>query len=216
MEPLEFCDVCFQKGRPNLCETYKNTFTKINPLQFSQKTRLDKLLNRLEIRPRSVEKRWTLVIDSEKRKEFLDSLWGVNATVHTLEDHVKTMTRLYKPEVRKLGEEKQIELPSPETWEEFDPKIRDWAPLKVETKKEKFYAKVNLGNVLKCSSFEGTTYFRTYLNKDNPMLAPMEKRAVYNIVSTVAEPIEAIWKPDGEGKRGFIEHAQLPNIPDEI
>ena len=160
MEPLEFCDVCFQRGNPNLCETYKNTFTKINPLPFSQKTRLDKLLNSLEIRPRSVEKRWTLVVDSEKRKEFLDSLWGVNATVHTLEDHVKTITRLYKPEVRKLGEEKQIELPSPETWEKFDPKTRDWAPLKVEIKKEKFYAKVNLGNVLKCSSFEGTTYFR--------------------------------------------------------
>jgi len=216
LEPLEFCDICFQKGKPNLCETYKNTFTKINPLQFSQKSRLDKLLNRLEIRPRSVDKRWTLVVDSEKRKEFLDSLWGVNATVHTLEDHVKTITRLYKPDVRKLGEEKQVELPSPESWEKFDPKSRNWAPLKVETKKEKFYAKVNLGNVLKCSSFEGTTYFRTYLNDTTPMLAPMEKRAVYNIVSTVAEPITAVWKPDGEGKRGFIEHSQLPNIPDEI
>lgn len=189
MEPLEFCDVCFQKGRPNLCETYKNEFTKIISLQFSQKSRLDKVLNRLEIRPRSVEKRWTLVMDSEKRKEFLDSLWGMAITVHTLEDHVKTITRLYKPEIRKLGEEKQVELPSPESWEVFDPKSRDWAPLKVETKKEKFYAKVNLGNVLKCSSFEGTTYFRTYLNDTTPMLAPMEKRAVYNIVSTIAEPI---------------------------
>lgn len=216
MEPLEFCDICFQKGKPNLCETYKNTFTKINPLQFSQKTRLDKLLNRLEIRPRSVDKRWTLVIDSSKRKEFLDSLWGVNATVHTLEDHVKTIMRLYQPEVRKLGEEKQIELPSPESWEVFDPKSRDWIPLKVETKKEKFYAKANLGNVLKCSSFEGTTYFRTYLNDDTPLLAPMEKRAVYNIVSTLAQPITASWKSDGEGQRGFVEYKQLLNIPDEI
>jgi len=177
---------------------------------------LDKLLNRLEIRPRSVEKRWTIIVDSVKRKEFLDSLWGVNATVHTLEDHIQTITRLYTPEVRKLGEEKQVELPSPETWEKFDPKSRDWAPLKVETKKEKFYAKVNLGNVLKCSSFEGTTYFRTYLNDETPMLAPMEKRAVYNIVSTFTEPITAVWKPDGEGQRGFIENGQLPNIPDEI
>ena len=216
MEPLEFCDICFQRGKPNLCETYKNTFTKINPLQFSQKSRLDKLLNRLEIRPRSVEKRWTLVVDSSKRKEFLDSLWGVNASVHTLEDHVKTMTRLYKPEIRKLGEEKQVELSSPESWEVFDPKSRDWTQLKVETKKEKFYAKVNLGNVLKCSSFEGTTYFRTYLNDNTPMLAPMEKRAVYNIVSTIAEPITSTWKSDAEGKHGFVENAQLPNVPDEI
>ena len=216
MEPLEFCDICFQKGRPNLCETYKNEFTKITSLQFSQKSRLDKVLNRLEIRPRSVEKRWTLVLDSQKRKEFLDSLWGMAITVHTLEDHVKTITRLYKPEIRKLGDKKQVELPSPETWEAFDPKSRDWAPLKVETKKEKFYAKVNLGNVLKCSSFEGTTYFRTYLNNATPMLAPMEKRAVYNIVSTIAEPITAVWKSDGEDKRGFIEQNQLPNVPDEI
>jgi hypothetical protein len=44
----------------------------------------------------------------------------------------------------------------------------------------------------------------------------MEKRAVYNIVSTIAEPITAVWKYDGEGKRGFIEYDQLPNIPDEI
>jgi len=216
LEPLEFCDICFQKGRPNLCETYKNTFTKVNPLQFSQKSRLDRLLNRLEIRPRSVAKRWTLVVDSSKRKEFLDSLWGVNTTVHTLEDHVKTITRLYKPEVRKLGEEKQVELPSPESWEQFDPKLRDWVPIKVETKNEKFYAMVNLGNVLKCSSFEGTTFFRIYLNEDKPMLAPMEKRAVYNIVSTIAEPITAVWKSDSEGHYGFIEYKQLPNIPDEI
>jgi hypothetical protein len=155
-------------------------------------------------------------MDSEKRKEFLDSLWGMAITVHTIEDHVKTITRLYKPEVRKLGDEKQVELPSPETWEEFNPKSRDWAPLKVETKKEKFYAKVNLGNVLKCSSFEGTVYFRTYLSDTTPMLAPMEKRAVYNIVSTIAEPITAVWKSDGEGKRGFVEQNQLPNVPDEI
>jgi hypothetical protein len=44
----------------------------------------------------------------------------------------------------------------------------------------------------------------------------MEKRAVFNIVSTIAEPITANWKSDGEGKRGFIEQNQLPNIPDEI
>ena len=216
MEPLEFCDVCFQRGKPNLCETYKNTFTKIIALQFSQKSRLDKILNRLEIRPRSVDKRWTIVIDSEKRKEFLDSLWGVNVTIHTLEDHVKVITRLYKPEVRKLGDREQVELSSKESWEEFDPKSRDWAPLKVDTKKEKFFAKVNMGNVLKCSSFEGTEYFRTYLNTDTPMLAPMEKRAVYNIVSTIAEPITAIWQSDGENKHGFIGYDQLPNLPDEI
>lgn len=216
MEPLEFCDVCFQRGKPNLCETYKNTFTKINSLQFSQKTRLDRILTRLEIRPRSVDKRWTLIIPSEKRKEFLDSLWGVNVTVHTLEDHVKVIAQLYKPEVRKLGDREQIELPTPESWEEFDPKSRDWATLKVVTKKEKFYALVNMGNVLKCSSFEGTTYFRTYLNADTPMLTPMEKRAVYNIVSTMAEPITAIWKHDDGGQRGFIGYDQLPNIPDEI
>lgn len=216
MEPLEFCDVCFQKGKPNLCETYKNTFTKIISLQFSQKTRLDKILNRLEIRPRSVEKRWTLVVGSDKRKEFLDSLWGVGVTVHTLEDHVKVITRLYKPEVRKLGEKEQVELPTKESWEEFDPKSRDWIQLNVDTKKEKFYAQVNLGNVLKCSSFEGTTYFRTYMNADTPMLAPMEKRAVYNIVSTISEPITAVWKPDGKDQYGFIEYSQLPNLPDEI
>jgi hypothetical protein len=216
LEPLEFCDICFQKGKPNLCETYKNTFTKINPLQFSQKARLDRLLNRLDIRPRSVAKRWTIVVEKAKRKEFLDSLWGINTTVHTLEDHVKTITRLYKPEVRKLGDEKQIELPTKESWEQFDPKLRDWVPISVETKKEKFYANVNLGNVLKCSSFEGSTYFRPYLNGDAPTLAPMEKRAVYNIVSTIAEPITAVWKPDSQGNCGFIEYSQLPNIPDEI
>jgi len=216
LEPLEFCDVCFQRGKPNLCETYKNTFTKIVSLQFSQKTRLDRILTRLEIRPRSVEKRWTLILSSEQRKEFLDSLWGINVTVHTLEDHVKVITQLYKPEVRKLGDREQVELPAPESWEEFDPKSRDWIQLKVDTKKEKFHALVNLGNVLKCSSFEGTTYFRTYLNANTPMLVPMEKRAVYNIVSTLAEPITAIWKPDGSAQHGFIEYDQLPNIPDEI
>ena len=168
------------------------------------------------MRPRSVDKRWTIIVDSEKRKEFLDSLWGVNVTIHTLEDHVKVITRLYKPEVRKLGDREQVELPSKESWEEFDAKSRDWIPLQVDTKKEKFFAKVNMGNVLKCSSFEGTGYFRTYLNTDTPMLAPMEKRAVYNIVSTIAEPITAIWKSDGESKHGFIGYDQLPNLPDEI
>ena len=44
----------------------------------------------------------------------------------------------------------------------------------------------------------------------------MEKRAVYNIVSTISEPITAVWKPDGNDQYGFIEHDQLPNVPDEI
>ena len=39
------------------------------------------------------------------------------------------------------------------------------------------------------------------------MLTPMEKRAVYNIVSTLSEPITAIWKSDDTGKHGFIEYS---------
>ncbi|MGB9003852.1 MAG: hypothetical protein WCC52_08615, partial [Nitrosotalea sp.] len=72
--PLEFCDLCFQRGKPNLCETYKNTFTKINSIHFSQQTKLDGLLNKLQVTPRMVERRWTCKMDDSTRKEFLDSL----------------------------------------------------------------------------------------------------------------------------------------------
>ena len=115
MDPLEFCDLCFHRGKTNLCETYKNTFTKISPLHFTQQTRLDKILNRLEIRPRLIDRRWTCVVDSSKRKEFLDSLYGISVTMHTLDDHVKILTKLYKPESRRLGALEEFELPSLES-----------------------------------------------------------------------------------------------------
>jgi hypothetical protein len=216
LEPLEFCDLCFQRGKTNLCETYKNTFTKISPLHFTQQTRLDKILNRLEIRPRLIDRHWTCVIDSSKRKEFLDSLWGINVTMHTLNDHVKVLTKLYKPDSRRLGALEEFELPSPESWEEFNPKSRVWDMVKVKQKNEKFFAKVNLGNILKHSSFEGTSYFRAYLNNDLPVLAPMEKRGAYNIMATITEPVTAYWKTDSTKEHGFIENKQLTNIPDEI
>ncbi len=216
MEPLEFCDLCFQRGKTNLCETYKNTFTKISPLHFTQQTRLDKILNRLEVRPRLVDRRWTCVVDSSKRKEFLDSLYGISVTMHTLDDHVKVLTKLYKPESRKLGALEEFELPSLESWDEFNPKTRTWDMIKVKQKNEKFFAKVNPGNILKHSSFEGTSYFRAYLNNDLPVLAPMEKRGAYNILATIAEPVTAYWKVDSTNERGFIENKQLTNIPDEI
>ena len=174
MDPLEFCDLCFHRGKTNLCETYKNTFTKISPLHFSVQARLDKILNRLDIRPQLVDRRWTCIIDSQKRKDFLDSLWGINVTVHTLEDHVKVLTKFYKPEIRKLGALKQIELPSLESWEEFNPKSRNWDILKVVKKNEKFVAKIHLGNILKYTSLEGTSYFRTNLNDNMTALVPME------------------------------------------
>jgi hypothetical protein len=216
LEPLEFCDLCFQRGKTNLCETYKSTFTKISPLHFSQQSRLDKILNRLEIRPRLIDRRWSCVVDSSKRKEFLDSLWGINVTVHTLDDHVKVLTKLYKPETRTLGAPKEFELPSLESWEEFNSKSRVWDMIKVKQKNEKFFAKVNLGNILKQSSFEGTSYFRAYLNNDLPVLAPMEKRGAYNIMATITEPATAHWKTDNTNEHGYIENNQLTNIPDEI
>ncbi|HYL66604.1 MAG TPA: hypothetical protein VEU72_05575 [Nitrosopumilaceae archaeon] len=216
MEPLEFCDLCFQRGKTNLCETYKNTFTKISPLHFTQQTRLDKILTRLEIRPRLIDRRWTCVVDSSKRAEFLDSLWGISITMHTLNDHVKVLTKLYKPDSRRLGALEEFELPSPESWEEFNPKSRVWDMIKVKQKNTKFFAKVNLGNILKHSSFEGTSYFRAYLNNDLPVLAPMEKRGAYNIMATITEPTAAYWKTDSTNERGFIENKQLINIPDEI
>ena len=216
MEPLEFCDLCFQRGKTNLCETYKNTFTKISSLHFTQQTRLDKILNRLEIRPRLIDRRWTCVVDSSKRKEFLDSLWGINVTMHTLNDHVKVLTKLYKPDSRRLGALEEFEIPSLESWEEFNPKSRIWDMVKVKQKNEKFFVKVNLGNILKHSSFEGTSYFRAYLNNDLPVLAPMEKRGAYNIMATITEPATAYWKTDSTNEHGFIENKQLTNIPDEI
>jgi hypothetical protein len=216
LEPLEFCDLCFQRGKTNLCETYKNTFTKINPLHFSQQSRLDKILNRLEIRPQLIDKRWTCIVDSPKRKEFLDSLWGINLTVHTLNDHVKVLLKFYKPEARRLGELGRIELPSLESWEQFNPKSRNWNLVKVNQKNEKFTAKVNLGNILKHASFEKVSYFRTYLNNGSPVLAPMEKRGAFNIMATIAEPITVYWKTGGTNEHGFVENGQLLNIPDEI
>ena len=216
MDPLEFCDLCFQRGKTHLCETYKNTFTKISPLHFTQQTRLDRILNKLEVRPRLVERRWTCVIDSSKRAEFLDSLYGISVTMHTLDDHVRILTKLYKPESRKLGTKEEFEIPSPESWEEFNPKSREWDVIKVNHKNEKFFAKVNLGNILKHSSFEGTSYFRAYLNNDTPVLAPMEKRGAYNMMATISEPTTIHWKTYTTNDHGFIENKSLTNIPDEI
>ena len=216
MDPLEFCDLCFQRGKPNLSETYKNTFTKTSSLHFSQQTRLEKLLNKLEITPRLVDRRWTCVMDSQKRKEFLDSLWGIGASVHTIDDHVKVLTRLYKPETRTLGSSIQIDLPRLDSWSEFNPTSRNWNEIHVNKKNGKLIAKASLGNILRCSTLEETIYFRTNLDGARPVLVPMEKRAALNIMSTFAEPIEIKWKADSTGEHGFIENKLLDNIPDEI
>ena len=216
MEPLEFCDICFQRGKPNLSETYKNTFTKTSPLHFSQQTKLEKLLFKLEITPRLVDRRWTCTMDSQKRKDFLDSLWGIGASVHTIDDHVNILTRLYKPDTRKLGTTVQVGLPSSDPWAEFNPKSRNWDDIKISKKNDKFIAKVRLGNILKCTTLEGPSYFRTNLDGKMPVLVPMERRAALNIISTIAEPIEIYWKTDVTGEHGFIEIKQLANVPDEI
>ncbi|MDE1763532.1 MAG: hypothetical protein KGH88_04720 [Thaumarchaeota archaeon] len=215
-DPLEFCDLCFQRGTPNLCETYKASFTKINSIHFSQQAKLDRLLNNLQVMPRIVNRRWNCVMDTSVRKEFLDSLWGIGISVHTLDDHVKVLTRLYKPEIRKLGNPNSVELPNMDSWEEFDPKTRSWNQVKVSTKNEKFTAKVSLGNIVKCSNMEGTNYYRTNKNGDSVALVPMERRAAHNIMCTIAEPTTAHWKPDTLGQYALIDLKELDNIPDEI
>jgi len=216
LEPLEFCDMCFHRGKTNLSETYKNTFTKTSPLHFSQQTKLDRLLNKLEITPRLVDRHWTCVMDSQKRKEFLDSLCGIGASVHTIDDHVKTLTKLYTPETRTLGSAIQVELPSLDSWAEFNPASRNWNDIQVSKKNGKLIAKARLGNILKCSTLEGVIYFRINLDDTMPVLVSLEKRAALNIMSTISQSIEIKWKTDSTGEHGFIENKQLANIPDEI
>ena len=150
------------------------------------------------------------------RKEFLDSLWGIGVSVHTLDDHLKVLTRLYKPEIRRLGEPENVDLPNQDSWEEFNPKTRAWTQVTVHNKNKKFIAKVRLGNVLKCTDMEGTSYYRTNKNADSITLVPMEKRAAYNIMCTIAEPTIVYWKPNVLGKYAFIDIKELNNIPDEI
>lgn len=215
-DPLEFCEFCFQRGTPNLCETYKNTFTKVNSIHFSQQAKLARLLNKLQVIPRMVERRWTCTVDASARKEFLDSLWGTGVSVHTLDDHVKVLTGLYKPEVRRLGDLSQVELPNMDSWEEFDPKTRAWVQIKVMRKNEKLTTKVNLGNILRCTGIDGIAYYRVNKNDDLITLVPMEKRAAYNIICTIAEPTKAYWKPDTSGNLVIVELKELQNIPDEI
>ncbi len=214
---LEFCDICFRQAKPNLCETYKGTFAKINSIHFSQQAKLDRIVNKLEVTPRMVDRRWTCTFDDPtKRKEFLDSLWGIGVSVHTLDDHAKILIRLYKPETRKPGASVSIDLPNSDTWEQFDPKTRQWNQVKVIAKNEKFSTKADLGNILKCTSIDGTSYYRTNKNADQVMLVPIEKRAAYNIMSTIAEPIDAHWKSDESGTKCIIEYKEIPNVPDEI
>ncbi len=217
MDLLEFCDICFQRVKPNLCETYKGTFAKINSIHFSQQAKLDKIVNKLEVTPRIVDRRWTCTFDdATKRKEFLDSLWGIGVSVHTLDDHAKILIKLYKPDTRKLGTSETIDLPNSDAWEQFDPKTRQWSQVKIITKNEKFSTKADLGNILKCTSIDGASYYRINKNADQVMLVPMEKRAAYNIMSTLAEPIDAHWKADESGNKCIIEYKEIPNLPDEI
>ncbi len=215
-DPLEFCDLCFPRVKPNLCETYKNTFTKINSIHFSQQAKLDRILNKLQVMPRMVDRRWTCTLDISSRKEFLDSLWGIGISVHTLDDHAKILTSLYKPEIRRLGDSYTIDLPSMDLWEEFDPKTRSWNPIKASNKNGKFTGKTSLGNILKCSTAEGTVYYRTNKSGDAIVLVPMERRAAYNMASAIAEPTTAYWKSDTLGQHSIIDLTELNTVPDEI
>ena len=214
MDPIEYCDVCFFRGVPNLCETYKGIFTKINSIHFSQQNKLDRILNGLNVRPKLINRRWTCILDRSSRKNFLDSLWGVGVTVHTLEDHVKILAKLYRNEVRKLGESAEIELTPHESWQEFDPKTRTWKVLDVPGKK--FVVKVKLGAVLKSTDLETEKYFRTITSDGKPTLVPMEKRAAYNIIVTQFEPTKICWQTDKKNQTGFIQNKHLENLPDEI
>ena len=214
MDPLEYCDACFFRGMPNLCETYKGTFTKISSIHFSQQNKIDRILNRLDVRPKLINRRWTCILDKSNRKDFLDSLWGVGVTVHTLEDHVKVLVKLYKPEIRRLGELSEIELTKFESWQEFDPQSRTWQALDVSG--GKFLVKVKLGTVLKSTDLETEKYFRTITSDGKPTLVPMEKRAAYNIIVTQYEPIKAYWQTDKKNQIGLIKTDYLENIPEEI
>jgi hypothetical protein len=214
LDPIEYCDVCFFRGTPNLCETYKGIFTKINSIHFSQQNKLDRILNGLNVRPKLVNRRWTCILDKQNRKNFLDSLWGVGVTVHTLEDHVKILAKLYRHEVRKLGESAEIELTPHVSWKEFDPKTRAWKALDMSGKK--FVVKVKLGVVLKSTDLETEKYFRTITSDGKPTLVPMEKRAAYNIIVTQFEPTKAYWQADKKNQTGFIKNNYLENLPDEI
>ena len=216
MDPIEYCDVCFFRGKTNLCETFKGTFTKISPIHFSQQNRLERILNESAVRPKLVERRWTCILDKSQRKKFLDSLWGLGITVHTLEDHVKILSKLYKPEVRNLGSLTEIKLPSYESWKEFDPQLRDWKPLEVSKKKSSLVSKVKIGAVIKCTVIEGDRYFRTVSKEGKGDLVPLQRRAAYNIILTQLEPAKEYWQTDEKNQTCFIQTKSLENLPEEI
>lgn len=214
MDPVEYCDACFFRGIPNLCETYKGTFTKISSIHFSQQNKIDRILNNLNVRPKLINRRWTCILDKSNRKDFLGSLWGVGVTVHTLEDHVKVLVKLYKPEIRQRGELSEIEIVPNESWQEFDSQSRAWKEINISGKK--FVLKVKLGTVLKSTDLETEKYFRIITSEGKPTLVPMEKRAAYNVIVTQLEPIKAYWQTDKKNQIGFIKTNYLENLPEEV
>lgn len=216
MDLIEYCNVCFFKGTPHLCETYKGTFTKISPIHFSQQKRLERMLNGMNVRPKLVERRWTCVLDKVQRSNFLTSLWGIGLTVHTLEDHVKVLTNLYRPEIQKLGKLVDIERPLYESWKVFDPKKRDWVDPEFSKKQDKFVSKVNLGSVLMRVDSEGKSYFRTISSDGKPTIVSIEERAALNIIVTQVEPTTVHWQTDGKSLLGFIKSPSLENLPEEV
>jgi hypothetical protein len=143
-------------------------------------------------------------------------LWGIGVTVHTLEDHVKVLTKLYRQEVQKLGKPVTVDLPAYESWKVFDPKKRDWNDVVISKKQDKFIAKVNLGAVLMRTDPDYVSYFRIISSTDKHIITPIEKRAALNIIVTQLEPINVQWQADEKNQFGFLKSRSLENLPEEI
>jgi hypothetical protein len=217
LDPLASCEDCFSRGKPDLCEIFRNAFVQIKEIHPLKRQLLERVLARNSVPTGPVGSFWGFSVLSTQRKAVIQQVKDIGITVHTLEDHVEMLSSRYGPGIRKLGPPVFVNLPMAGRWLEFNPKKREWKRLYTYKKGPIFGATTRAGSVMKCSGKHMDAYFVVFTSGQNlPQLQRVRKVAAWDIIGRMFEPSQAFWVAYEEKGIAVIQMTYLKNIPDTV
>jgi hypothetical protein len=172
---MDYCEGCFSKKFADVLEVHRNQFILLRTLPKWEYSIIKSVLQQHSIAfgPNQFGS-WGFDAKGGERQQILDSLANYGIPVHTIEEHVETLSARYSVERQELGNYCFLQLFIEGDWLALNPMTREWDLLE----QQRSAALVREGSIL-CNENIGQVryfWFKGFTTNREPKLIPLQER----------------------------------------
>ena len=214
MNPLEYCNRCFDEKKPDIVQIRKDQFVLPEKLPIQQYTQLCKVVVGLGGKMNSAYKNPGFKVPLDKIGDAAYLISQIGLDLHRQNEHLANVFAGFPTEEVATGQYRFVSLPEDGGWQFLDPQTRLWVSVTSMQSDTGMGANMREHTAVRHTQSGKTMYY--YLGGKGKELHEVEKRAAFNLAARRFSRRNAFWTEHENLGFGVIHLSSLRMVPNDI